>query len=200
VDMTEPAQRAQRRMTIDDPLARLARVDIVFKVPPSMTADDDALNVLATVLGGGRSSRLYEQVVRQRQLASNISAFRGESMGPGLFRIIGTAAPGKSIADVEAAIHGEIERVSTASVADWEIRKARATARRSLVAGLQSSLQRAIQLSQYAAFYDNPGLINTRAARLDAVTAADVQRVARQYLTIENRTVVTTNPKPAAGR
>jgi zinc protease len=156
--------------------------------------------VLATVLGGGRSSRLYEQIVRQKQLASNVSAFRGESMGPGLFRVVGTGAPGKPIAEVEAAIHAEVERLKAAPVADWEIQKARANARRTLVSGLQSSLQRAIQLTQYAAFYDDPGLINTRAARLDAVTAADVQRVARQYLTVENRTVVVTNPKPAASR
>ena len=70
---------------------------------------------------------------------------------------------------------------------------------RGLVASLQSSLQRAILLSQYAMFYDDPGLINTRADRIAAVTAADVQRVARRYLAKENRTVVVTNPKPAAG-
>ena len=75
--------------------------------------------------------------------------------------------------------------------------KARSAARRTLVASLDSSLQRAILLSQYALFYDNPGLINTRADRIAAVTAADVQRVARQYLVADNRTVIVTTPKPA---
>jgi predicted Zn-dependent peptidase len=75
--------------------------------------------------------------------------------------------------------------------------KARSSARRTLVASLDSSLQRAILLSQYALFYDNPGLINTRADRIAAVTPVDVQRVARQYLVRENRTVVVTHPKPA---
>ena len=53
-------------------------------------------------------------------------------------------------------------------------------------------------LSQLAVFYNDPGLINTRYERLSSITAADVQRVAKQYLTPQNRTVVVTNPKPAA--
>ncbi len=201
VDMSEPPQRAERRMTIDDALARLTRIDIAYKVPPSRSADDDALRVLATILGGGgRSSRLYEQIVRQKQLASSANAFKGETLGPGLFQVFAMVNPGKSAADVEAALYEEIEKLKTSPVADWELEKARAIARRGLVAGLQSSLQRAILLSEYAALADDPELINTRAARLNAVTAADVQRVAQKYLTIENRTVVITNPKPASGQ
>lgn len=200
VDASEPAQKEERRLTLDDALARLPRLDIVFKVPPSMTPDDDALSVLGTVLGGGRSSRLYEQIVRQKQLASNIGAGKGESRGPALFRVFATAAPGKSVADIETTVYEEIERIKSAPIADWEMEKARTAARRNLVSGLQSSLSRASLLGQYALFYDNPGLINTRVERLAAVTAADVQRVARTYFTPQNRSVVLTNPKPAASK
>ena len=200
VDLSEPPQSAERRLVLDDPLARLSRLDIVYKVPPSMTPDDDALGVLSTILAGGRSSRLFETVVRQRQLAPGINAGKGESRGPGLLRIIATLSPGQDMTALEAAITGEIEKLKTGAIADWEIEKARSNARRGLVASLQSSLQRAILLSQYALFYNDPALINTRAARIAAVTAADVQRVARQYLTTQNRTVVITNPRTAAGR
>jgi zinc protease len=200
VDMTEPAQAAERRLMLDDPLARLTRVDIVFKVPPSLSRDDDALSVLGTVLGGGRSSRLYEAVVRQAQLASGVGAFKGESRGPGLFQISATLTPGKSAADVERAIYAEIEKLRATPPNDWEIEKARTSAKRAFVSQLQSSLQRAILLSQYALFYDDPARINTRVTRIAAVSAADVQRVARQYLVPENRTVVITTPKPAASR
>ena len=96
VDMTEPKQTAERRLTLDDALARLPRIDIVFKVPPRLTADDDALQVLGTVLSSGRSSRLFEQIVRQQQLAPNVNAGRDGAIGPGLFRVIGTVAPGKT--------------------------------------------------------------------------------------------------------
>jgi len=198
VDLTEPRQTAERRQALDDALARLTRLDIVYKVPPSLAPDDDAVSVLSTVLATGRSSRLFESVVRQRQLAPQINAGKGESRGTGLLRIVAPLSPGQNVAALEAAIDAEIEKLKSAPVADWEIEKARSAARRNLVASLDSSLQRAILLSQYAMFYDNPGLINTRADRIAAVTAADVQRVARQYLVADNRTIVITNPKPAA--
>ncbi|MEK6629676.1 MAG: pitrilysin family protein [Acidobacteriota bacterium] len=198
VDMTEPKQAAERRQTLDDPLARLTRLDIVFKVPARMTPDDDAVQVLGTVLGSGRSSRLYQQIVREQQLAPNISSGRDGSVGPGLFRIIAIVAPGKTAEALEAAIYAEIEKVKTSPPADWEVEKARNNAKRGVVGGLTSSLTRAVQLADFAANYNNAGLINSRIERIAKVTGADVQRAAQTYLVQENRTVVTTVPKPAA--
>ena len=152
------------------------------------------------MLSSGTSSRFTQVIVRQKQVA--LQAFAGpmESRGPGLFRAIGilSPAPGKSAGDLEAAIYEEIEKVKTGKIEDWEIEKARNSARRGYLSGLTSSLQRAVLMSQYAVYYNDPNLINTRLDRLMAVTAADVQRVAVKYLTPENRTVVTTVPKPAA--
>jgi len=200
VDMTEPSQAEERRATLEDPLARLTRIDMAYKVPPSSSPDDDALTVMATILSGGRSSRFYEAIVREKQLATNVSAGSGESRGPGLFNVVGTAQPGKSVADLEAAIDNEIEKLKTGPIADWEIEKARTGARSGFVNSVGSSLQRAVLLSQYAMFYDKPDLINTRAESIAKVTAADVQRVARQYLVKTGRTVVTTGPKAAPAK
>ena len=201
VDMAEPAQTEERRATLEDPLARLTRIDMAYKVPPSSSPDDDALTVMATILSGGRSGRFYEAIVREKQLATNVSAGSGESRGPGLFNVVGMTQPGKSVADLEAAIDTEIEKLKTGPIADWEIEKARTGARSGFVNSVGSSLQRAVLLSQYAMFYDKPDLINTRAESIAKVTAADVQRVARQYLVKTGRTVVTTAPKavPAKG-
>ncbi len=196
VDTTEPPQTAERRQTLDDPLARLPRVDIVYHIPQSLTPDADALSVLATVLSSGRSSRFYETIVRQKQLASNVMASAGESRGPGLFRLAGMAMPGKSVADLEHALDAEVERIKAGPIEAWEMDKARNSARRGFVSTLNSSLSRAVMLSQLAVFYNDPNLINTRWERLSAITAADVQRVAKQYLVPDNRTVVVTNPKP----
>jgi zinc protease len=199
VDVTEPAQTAERRQVIDDALARLPRIDMAYKVPPSSSADDDPLEVLATLLSSGRSSRFYEMIVRQKQLSpGNIAAFAQETRGPGLLRIIGTVAPGKAIGDLEAAIDVEIERVKTGTIEDWEMEKARNGVRSQVISGLGSSLQRAIQLGEFALFYDRPDKINTRADEIARVSAADVQRVARTYLVKNGRTVVHTIPKPTA--
>jgi predicted Zn-dependent peptidase len=198
VDMTEPPQTAERRVTLDDALARLPRIDMAYRIPPSSSADTDALSVLGTILSGGRSSRFYESIVRQKQLSSGVSAGSGVSRGPGLFRISATALPGKALSDLEAAIDQETERIHAAPIADWEMEKARVGARRSFVNGLGSSLNRAIQLSQNALFFDEPNRINTQADRIAKVTAVDVQRVAKHYLLKTNRSVVLTLPKPPA--
>ena len=198
VDMTEPPQTQERRLTLEDGLARLARLDMAYKIPPSSSPDTDVLSVLGTILSGGRSSRFYESIVRQKQLSANVFAGTDGSRGPGLFGISATALPGKALSDLEAAIDQETERVKTAPIEDWEIEKARVGARRAFVGGLGSSVNRAIQLSENALFFDDPGRINTRADRIAKVTAADVQRAAKQYLVKTNRSVVLTLPKPAA--
>jgi zinc protease len=195
-DLTEPKQTAERRERIDDPLARLARLDIVYKIPERLQADNDALQVLATVLASGRSSRFFQQIVREQQLATNVSAFRDAGIGPGLFRIVGTAVPGKSPDALEAAINAEIERVKSGPIAEWEIDKARNSAKRGVVQGLTSSLQRAVQLADFAS-YGETNRINERVDRVMKVTAEDVQRVARTYLAPTNRTVVLSVPRTA---
>jgi len=198
VDMTEPRQTEERRLTLDDALARLPRIDMAYKIPASSSPDTDPLSVLGTILSAGRSSRFYESVVRQKQLSTGVAAGTDGSRGPGLFTISATALPGKTLKELEDAIDQEVERVKTAPIADWEIQKARTGARRSFVAGLGSSLNRAVELSQDALFFNDPDRINTRADRIAKVTAADVQRVANQYLVKTNRSVVLTMPKPAA--
>lgn len=200
VDMTEPVQKEERRATIDDPLARLSRLDMAYKIPPSSSPDYDAIEVLGTILSSGRSSRFFEAIVRQKQLATTVNAGSGETRGPGLFNIVAIGAPGKPLSELETAIEAELERVKAGPIADWEIQKARTGARRNFVNGMGSSLQRAILLSQDALFYNDPNRINTRADNIAKVTAADVQRVAQQYLVKSGRTVVLTIPKAAASK
>ena len=117
-----------------------------------------------------------------------------------MFRVTATLQPGKDPAVVEAAVYEEIDKLKATPIAEWELDKARNNARRNAASALGSTLRRAIMLTEYAAFYDDPNLINTRTDRVLKVTAADVQRVAAKYLTKENRSVVTTMPKAGPGR
>ena len=198
VDIAEPPQTAERRTVIDDPLARLPRLDMAYKIPPSSSPDSDALSVLATILSGGRSSRFYETIVRQKQLTGNVAGGPQQSRGPALYGLVSTPLPGKSLEELEAAIEEEIEKVKNGPIADWEMQKARNSAKSAFVNSIGSTLSRATLLSQYAMFYNEPNRINTRAEAIAKVTAADVQRVAKQYLVKTNRTVVHTMPKTAA--
>ncbi len=158
----------------------------------------DALSALSTVMGSGRSSRLYENLVRQQQVAVQAGAGVVPAKGPTFIYLEGMAGPGKDPAAVEKAIYAEVEKVQNGPIQEWELDKARNAARRSLVGSLGSSLQRAILLARYTVFYNDPAIINTRYERIASLKIADLQRVARQYLVPANRAVVVTVPAKQA--
>jgi predicted Zn-dependent peptidase len=196
VDVTEPEQKAERRTTVDDPLARLALVDIAFKTVAGNTPEFYALQILSASLQGGQSSRLYQRLVRDKQLAANVSGLMDEKRGIGALYISVTLRQGVKPAEVEAVIYDEIERLKRGGIADWELQKAKNTTRRSFINSLQSPLSVAINMGVWTVFYNDSNLINTRLDKVAAVTRADVQRVAIEYLTSARRTVVITTPKP----
>ena len=198
VDMAEPTQKAERRASLDDMLARAPRVDLAYKAVAGNTADFYALQVLSAVLQGGQSSRLYQKLVKEKELVSGVGGFMDEKRGVGAFYTNATLRPGAKTEDIEAAVYAEIERLKTEPIADWELQKAKNTTRRNLINGLQSSIARAITIGQYSVYYNDPNLINERLNKVDAVTKEDVQRVAKQYLVDTNRTVVITMPKAKA--
>jgi zinc protease len=213
-DPTEPEQKAERRASVDDVLARAYRVAIAYKTVAGNTSDFYALQVLANVLGGGGgggggggrgggggggSSRFNQKLVREQELVLNANSGAQEARGIGAFRITATPRPGVKTEDVEAAIYAEIARLQKEPIADWELQKAKSGARRNFINGLQSSLGRANSIGQYAVYYGDPNLINTRIDKVMAVTKEDVMRVANKYLVATNRTVVITVPR-AGGR
>lgn len=198
VDMAEPQQKAERRLSVDDMLARAPRVDLAFKGVPGNTTDFYALQVLAAVLQGGQSSRLYQKLVKEKEMVTGVGGFMDEKRGVGAFYTNATLRPGVKTDDIEAAIYAEIDRLKKEPIADWELQKAKNTTRRNLINGLQSSLTRAITLGQYTVYYNEPGLINNRLDKVASVTKEDVQRVANTYLVDTNRTVVITMPKAKA--
>ena len=197
VDMTEPAQKAERRANLDDQLARATRVDIAFKAAQGNTPEFYALQVLSSALQNGQSSRLFQKLVKEKQLATTVSGYMDERRGTGAFYIQATVAPGKNPADVEAAIYEEIEKMKTAAIADFELAKAKNNSRRQFITGLQSSLNRAVQMGIYATYFNDPNLINTRLDKVNQVTAAQVQAAASKYLLPTNRVVIVTTPKSA---
>lgn len=196
VDMTEPEQKAERRASVDDALARLPQVDIAFKTLPGNTPDFYALQVLSAALQSGQSSRLYQALVKDKQLVQNVGGFVDEKRGTGAFYTTATVRQGVKTADVEAAIYDEIERLKKDGIADWELQKAKNTTRRNFINNMQSSLSRAVNIGTWTVYYGDPNLINVRLDKVAAVTKADVQRVANKYLGTTNRTVVVTVPKP----
>ena len=198
-DMTEPKQTAERRKTLEDPLAQIARIDIGWKTPAGNTPDWYALYVLGEILSTGQSSRFYQDLVREKQVALQEGAGPFERRGPSLFIVDLLVAPGKDTKDVENLVYDEIERVKNQPVTDAELQKIRMEVKRGKVEQLEGTLNRAESLGENAIFYNDPNVINTGNDKLMSVTREQIQKVARTYLTEANRTVVTTVPKPRAG-
>jgi zinc protease len=198
-DMTEPKQTAERRKTVEDPLAQLTRIDIAYKIPPGNTPDWYALAVLGQLLSSGQSSRLFQKMVRETQIAQQARAGADESRGTSLFFASLLVSPGKDPAEAERIFYEELDRMKNEPATDVEMQKVRMMVRRSDVEQLEGTLGRARSLGENAVFYNDPNVINSSSEMVNKVTKADMQRVAQTYLTQNNRTVVITLPKPRTG-
>ena len=195
-DLSEPKPSGERRKTIEDAFAQTPRLDIVFKIPPGNTDDWYAAYVLGNALGSGQASRLYQSLVKEKELAVNVFTEVENHTGPSTFDIAIMARPGKDLKEVEKALYAEIDRLKTEPIADWELQKVRMSTRRQTAQRLQGTLFRAYLIGEMAVYFNDPNLINTRFTKIQSVSKEDIQRVAKAYLTVENRTVVTTLPKP----
>jgi predicted Zn-dependent peptidase len=198
-DMTESKQTAERRKTIEDPLAQIPRIDMAWKIPAGNTPDWYALYVLGEILSSGQSSRFYRTFVREQQVAVQAGAGPMDRRGPALFIVDIAVVPGKDLKQIEKLVDDELERVKTQPVTDAELQKVRMALKRGKVEQLEGTLGRAEDLGENAIFYNDPNLVNTANDKLMAVTKEQIQKVARTYLMDTNRTVVTTIPKPRAG-
>ena len=197
-DLAEPKQKGERRKTLEDAFARTPRLDIAYKIPPGNTDDWYALSVLGNALGSGQASRLYQSLVKDKELATNSFTYAEEHRGPSTFHITVLVRPGRDLKEVEKAVYAEVDRLKAEAIADWELQKVRMASRRHSAEQLRSTLYRAFLIGEMAVYYNDPNLINTRFSKIQSVGKEDIQRVAKTYLTEENRTVITTLPKPKA--
>jgi len=208
VDFSEPPQTAERRDRLEDKLARLARVSVAYKIPPGNHPDIEALNAMHIALASGESSRLYQRLVRESQVAVSVGGGVSERIGPGLYLLTVMVQTGRTPEEAEKLMYEEIARLQEEGITPKELLRARTAARRSAVSVRSSVLSRASSLASDAVRFNDPGRLNTIEQRRAAVTAEQVREAARKYLRPENRTVVVTVPaasppgatKPAAAK
>jgi zinc protease len=195
----EPPQLGEHRAEIPRPTA-LAALAIAYHIPAFDHPDALPLEVLGQILSQGQSSRLYRDLVYQRQLATSISANAEFRIDPGVFTIVSMVQAGKSPAEVEAAVYEQLEQVTAESIADRELEKAINQALSGFVFRQDSIQQQAFTIGSFH-ILQSYKVINEYIERLRGVTKQDVARVARTYLTKTNRTVVTIVPMspPKAG-
>ena len=189
-DLTEPEHYGERRETMMDPLARLPMILMAFHIPAGNTADNYALQVLENILSTGQSSRLYQHLVKDKQLATSVEAQADTRTGPSLFYVVAVPRPGVKPEELENAIEAEISAVRKDGVTGSEMEKARAQLRRQQIQARQSDLYTAMRIGEYAVKFNDPDLINTIFDKYNAVTAAQVKDVADKYLIPRSQAVV----------
>lgn len=184
----EPKQLGERRIIVKKQ-AELPAVFAGYHTPDIKHPDSYALEVLQGILSSGKSSRLYKSLVYDKQLALYAGGdYDDITSDPNLFYIYAGVMPGKSTGEVEQALYAEIEKLKTASVTDEELQKAKNQIEASFIMGQDSVFYQAMLLGQFETVA-NWNLLEKYVDNIRAVTKEDVQRVARQYFSEDNRTV-----------
>jgi zinc protease len=193
-------QTAERHETMLDPLADLPAFHVEWHIPANREPDHYALELLTAVLGDGDSSRLYRSLVHEQEILSEIGVGTDDRRGPDLFSVFGLVQEGHTAEEARTAIYAAIADVAAHGVPDREMERVRNRIRAYFVVNVQSNLMRAERLAEYELYYGDASLLRTELDRYLAVTPADIARVAGQYFTETNRTVldVVPPPEPAA--
>jgi zinc protease len=191
----EPEQRGARRVTVER-VGEIGMVGIAYKSPTGRDADYAALDVLGSILGSGKTSRFYRGLT-DKNLALNVYANAGFFHDPSLFQVYAMVAPGVEHAEVERVLIEEIERVIKDGVTDAEVATALGKYQAATAYGRDGSFAIASNLNEAIAAGDWT-LYYTLEETMPKVTAADVKRVANQYLDAERSTTGWFIPLPAA--
>ncbi len=191
-----PQMTDEVRLELGDSV-QLPRIFFAWVGPPRFDVDEAPLDVLMAILGEGRSSRLYHALVYEKQIARAAEAYYHAMEIAGELRIDATLAPEAKLADVEASLLEEVARLQNEPPQQDEVQRAINTLEAHYVRQLESVGGfggRADLLNFYNVFTGDPGRLNSDFERYQAVTPADVQRVAKQYLT-KGRVRLVINPK-----
>ncbi|HWK82707.1 MAG TPA: pitrilysin family protein [Caldimonas sp.] len=189
-EASEPPWTSDRTITITAPRVPLPAVAAVWLAPPVTSRDTPALQIAAALLAGGESSRLNQSLVYRQRIATQAGFNADLRVGPGLLVATAIAAGGKPIADVQSALLAEVRRLVDRPATAAEIDKVKnqlitdAFESRQTPVGLGSAIAEAAVLEGAA------NKVNTDLEALQRVSAADVQRVLRRYVTQAHKVIV----------
>ena len=192
--IVEPAQTAEKRTTFYDNI-QLPALIISYRAPKPFTKDAYAMDLLAQLLSQGNSSRLRNALVDKQQKAVEVGAFPMPSEDPGVVMMFAIANMGVKNAELEAAMNDEIEKVRTTLISDEEYKKLMNQIESDFINQNRRILGIIENLATNYTYLKNTNLVNTELALYQQVTKEDIMRVAKQYLTKENRLVVDYLPK-----
>jgi predicted Zn-dependent peptidase len=203
-DLSEGLNTAERTLEETDALAKVPAVAVGWKVPTRSSKDYVPLAVLGDILLNGEASRLYQGLVKGKELLLQLQGglnFPFESPwrtnGPTLLGLFGLYKPTTNARAVADAIQAEIAKVATAGISAPELARVKTKMRSDFYSDIELPINRADVLAIAQLLTGKAASVNDIPGQIDAVTPADIQRVAATYLTVANRTVIDRKPAPA---
>jgi len=191
----DPAQVGERRVSVNKE-AQLPYLAMGYRASNVADPDGYVLDVMATILSGGKSARLYQSLVREKRLAFSSDADQSLlSKDPSLFYLDANPLPGKNLLDVEKALDQEVERLQKEPVGEKELAKAKNQLESSFVYAQDSLFYQAMLIARNEICLGWKKL-DDYLPSIRKVSPEDIQRVAKRYLVPSNRTVGTLIPLP----
>ncbi len=185
---TEPSQKGRResRAQAKVPANALYKA---YHMPGRFDPDFHAADLLSDVLGRGESSRLYRELVKEKEIFTSLSSFTMGTLDPGLVVLSGRLKEGKTLEEGEKAVDKLVETLVTEGPSDEELTKVKNQAESTLEFGEVEVMNRAMNLA-FAALSGNPEIVNHESEKIAAVTKADMLHVASRVLRSENSNVL----------
>jgi zinc protease len=160
-----------------------------YHMPGRFHKDYYAVDMLSDILSRGESSRLYQALVKEKEIFNSISSFVMGTVDPGLLVLNGRLKEGVSLADAEHEMDKILQKVIAEEVSEQELQKVKNQSAASLEFGEVEVMNRAMNLA-FASLSGDPGLVNKEIENIERVTTMDIQRVAEQILQDENSSVM----------
>ena len=189
VGVKEPPRKSEVRLT-EHGSNDLPAVGLTYLTPRQANADSDALRVADVILSGGESSRLYHSLVYTQRLAAEVNSSAETREDASLFVLTAVLSEGKKAEDVEKALLAEVTKLQDGQVSAVDLDKAKNQIITNQLRQRETSNGKALALGEAAVLLGDAARVNTDLERLQAVTAADIQRVMKKYFTDTNRLVL----------
>ncbi|HXG54630.1 MAG TPA: pitrilysin family protein [Vicinamibacterales bacterium] len=197
VDAVTPSPRlVETRLLLEDRV-ELPRLYIAWHSPSLFAAHDAELDLVADVLAGGKTSRLYRSLVYEQRIATEVSASQNSRELSGFFQVVATAAPGRTLAELDAAITAEIQKLCEAGPTPAEMERGTALAEAHFISRLQTVGGfggKSDQLNAYNVFLGDASYFDRDLARYRNAEAPELTRAARQWLAQASRVALSVVP------